>query len=405
MSAVTSGVFAACVALPARCSRVRGKYQRTTAREENMAASVLIAGDCGPTHGPDDGFPIEGYTERILPILRAADFRLVNCMRTYSTRSVSVAEAPQVAQPVYMADLYSNAGFDGVTMANNHSYDSGPDAMVDTVELFRERGIQVTGAGRNLAEARKPVILEKDGIRIAYLGCTSVARKGSEAGDDKTGVNYLDVLTEYEHRGHNAPVRVRTEPEPKSLQRLVDDVRALRAKVDGIVVAFHSGVIRLPRVIADYQIAAAHALIDAGADLIVCHSPHIPKGIEVYKGKAIFYSIGVFAMTKPFAAPTWAEPAWAHGAIRNHIDLNPDYPLMPYGDASRLALLVRGEFDKSGIARVSFLPTAIDNEFYRPEAPKADDPRFKEVLDYVEWASADLPHKFTVEGNEVVVSG
>lgn len=368
-----------------------------------MISSVLIAGDTGPAHGPDEGYPVEHFTRLIMPTLREADFRLVNCMRTYSSRTSTETEAPQVAQPVYMADLYSQAGFDGVTMANNHAYDSGPEALVDTVELFRKRGIQVTGAGGNLDEARKPVILEKDGVRVAYLGCTSVGKEGSEATCDKPGVINIGVHTAYEHRGPHAPVRIRTEPDERSLAGVLDDVRKVRSVVDSVVVAFHSGVIRLPRVIADYQVTVAHALIDAGADLVVCHAPHIPKGVEVYKGKAIFYSIGVFAMTKPFAAPGWDEPSWAHGAIRNHIDIDPEYPLMPYGAASRLSLLVRGEFDKAGIAKVSFLPTCIDKS-YRPEALKACDRRFDELLDYMEWASVDLPHHFEIQGNEVVVS-
>jgi hypothetical protein len=372
-------------------------------KEINVVSSVLIAGDTGPAHGPDEGYPVEHFAKLILPTLREADFRLVNCMRTYSSRTITETEAPQVAQPVHMADLYSHAGFDGVTMANNHAYDSGPAALVDTVDLFRARGIQVTGAGGTLDEARKPVILEKDGVRVAYLGCTSVGKEGSEATDSKPGVINIGVHTTYEHRGPHAPVRIRTNPDEQALAIILDDVRKLCSTVDSVVVAFHSGVIRLPRVIADYQVMVAHALIDAGADLVVCHAPHIPKGVEVYKGKAIFYSIGVFAMTKPFATPGWDEPAWAHGAIRNHIDLDLEYPLMPYGAASRLSLLVRGEFEKGGITKVSFLPICIDQS-YRPEALKAGDPRFDELLDYVEWASVDLPHRFEVLGDEVVVS-
>ncbi len=366
-----------------------------------MAATVLIGGDCGPAHGPNDGFPVESYTELIVPTLRQADFRLVNCMRTYSPKTTDDTDSPQVAQPIGMADLYTNAGFDGVTMANNHAYDSGPEAMVDTVDLFRSRGIQVTGAGRDFLDASRPVILEKDGMRIGYLGCTSVGK--ADAGDGKPGVFNVKVDVIYEHRGAHAPVRIRTAPEQQGLDRLLETVRKVRAEVDHLVVAYHSGVIRLPRVIADYQIAVTHALIDAGADMIVCHAPHIPKGIEVYNGKAIFYSLGVFAMTKPNAADGWREPAWAHGAIRNHMDLDPDYPFMPYGTDTKYALLAKATFGATGIERVSFLPIYIDGQ-YRPRALQASEPLFKEVLDYIEWASVDLPHAFSVEGDEVIVT-
>ncbi|MGB3336537.1 MAG: CapA family protein [Devosia sp.] len=368
-----------------------------------MAASVLIAGDCGPAHGPDEGFPVESYTELIVPTLLQADFRLVNCMRTYSPKTVAHTDSPQVAQPVTMAELYTNAHFDGVTMANNHAYDSGPDAMVETVDLFRSRGVQVTGAGRDIADASRPVILEKDGVRIGYLGCTSVGKASADAGAGKPGVFNVKVHATYEQRGAHAPVRVRTEPEEQDLAKLLETVRRVRSEVDHLIVAYHSGVIRLPRVIADYQVTVTHALIDAGADMIVCHAPHIPKGVEVYKGKTIFYSLGVFAMTKPFAADGWSEPAWAHGAIRNHTDLDPDYPFMPYGADSKYALLAKASFGRDRVERVSFLPVHIDQR-YRPRALGAGDPLFTEILEYMEWASVDLPHTFQVVGDEVVVT-
>lgn len=367
------------------------------------SAVILLGGDCGPAHGPADGFPVESYTEHVRPLLEAADVRFVNCMRTYSARGVRADHAPQVGQPIEMAALFTSGLFDGVTMANNHSYDSGPEAMLDTRDLFVSRGVQVTGAGRNLAEARQAVFVERNGVRVAYLGYTSVGPPGSEAGPDKPGIAPIRVRTHYEHRGPHAPVRIRTEPVAEDLQMLVEDIAALRRRADVVILAFHSGVIRLPRVIADYQVSVAHAAVDAGADLVVCHAPHIPKAIEVYAGKVIFYSLGVFAMTKPFPAPTWSEPAWTHGAIRNHVDLDPAFPLMPYGKPSTLSLLAKVVASEAGVVRVSFLPMAMDDR-YRPEVLRRTDPRFGEVVDYLEWASADMPHRFVVEGDEVLVS-
>ena len=365
-------------------------------------ASLLIGGDCGPVHGPADGFSIEGYTELVRPALEKADFRFVNCMRTYSDRGVHTDDAPQVCQPIEMSAIFTGGLFDAVNMANNHAYDSGPDAMVDTRLLMLSRGVQVTGAGRDLIEARKPAIVERNGVRVGYLGYSSVNHPGSEAGAEKPGVATVHVKTDYETRGPHQPVRIRTEPDPRDLAMLIEDIRALRSRVDVVVLAFHSGIIRVPRVVCDYQVAVAHAAIDAGADLVVGHAPHIPKAIEVYKGKAIFYSLGVFAMTKPFAAPSWKEPAWAQGAVRNHTDLDPEYPLMPYGKACTSSLLAKARVSKEGIASVSFLPMAMDKK-YRPEVLRRHDSRFAEVVAYLEWASEDMPHRFVVEGDEVLV--
>jgi hypothetical protein len=370
----------------------------------SKTASILIGGDCGPAHGPADGYPIESYTELVGPVLEKADFRFVNCMRTYSSRAVRTEQARQVGQPLEMSEIFSKRLFDGINMANNHSYDSGPDAMLDTRALFESRGIEVTGAGRDLTEARKPAIIERNGIKVGYLGYTSVGHSDGTAGPGKPGVTNVRINTTYETRGPHAPVRVRTEPQPDDLARLVEDVKKLKQRVDVAILAFHSGVIRLPRIIADYQVAVAHAAIDAGADLVVAHAPHVPKAIEMYKGKAIFYSLGVFAMTKPFAAPSWTdEPAWAHGAVRNHADLDPEYPLMPYGTACTLSLLAKARVSKDGVVGVSFLPMMMDKR-YRPEVLRRDDPRFKKMVDYMEWVSVDMPHRFTIEGDEVLVT-
>ncbi|MFP3408664.1 CapA family protein, partial [Pseudomonas sp. SIMBA_065] len=84
-------------------------------------ASLLIAGDCGPVHGPDEGFPIDGYTALVRPALERADFRFINCKRAYSARGVKTEHAPQVCQPVEMAQIFTGGLFDAVTLANNHS--------------------------------------------------------------------------------------------------------------------------------------------------------------------------------------------------------------------------------------------------------------------------------------------
>lgn len=108
-------------------------------------------------------------------------------------------------------------------------------------------------------------------------------------------------------------------------------------------------------------------------------------------------------MTKPFAAPSWHEPAWQHGAIRNHADLDPKYPLMPYGRDCTRALLVKVVAARQGVTRVSFLPMGFDAR-YRPEPLRRDDPRFTDIVNYMEWASEDMPHQFNLQGDEVVIA-
>jgi poly-gamma-glutamate synthesis protein (capsule biosynthesis protein) len=366
--------------------------------------SFLGTGDCGPVHGPKDGFPIERYTELVRPTLRSADLRFGNCERQYSSRGTASELAPHGRQPPEMAQIFTDCGFDAVTIANNHMFDYGPEALLDTRALLLEKGIAVTGAGRDLDEARAPAIVERNGIKVGFLGYCSVIPEGGEAAPNKIGIAPLRVTTTYEGRGPHASPRVVTRPAEEDMRMILDDVAALRRRVDIVIVACHWGVIWVPRVIADYQVIAAHACIDAGADMILGHHAHVPKAIEVYKGKTIFYSLSNFCMTKPFPSPKWEEAPWKHGALRNYADQNPEYPLLPYGRDARRTLLAKAVFAKEGVKSVSFLPMMIDKQ-YRPEVLHAGDPRFDDMVSYMDWASEGFDHTFTRHGDEVRVTG
>jgi len=372
-------------------------------RQAATEVSFIGTGDCGPVHGPADGFPVERYTELVRPTLAAVDLRFANCERQYSARGTARETAPHGRQPPEMAKIFTDCGFEAVTIANNHMFDAGAEALLDTRALLLEKGIQVTGAGRNLAEAREPAIVEKNGIKVGFLGYCSVIPEGGEAAPDKVGIAPLRVKTRCELRGPHAPARVLTEPDEGDLKMILEDVSALRKRVDVVIPVFHWGVIWVPRVIADYQVSVAHACIDAGADLVLGHHAHVPKAIEMYKGKAIFYSLSNFCMTKPFPSPKWEEEPWKHGALRNHADQNPDMPLLPYGRDARRSLLAKAVFTKNGVKEVSFLPMMIDH-LYRPEVLQQGDARFDDMVRYMDWASEGFDHRFEVRGDEVVVT-
>lgn len=364
--------------------------------------SFIATGDCGPVHGSKEGFPIERYSELVSPVLRGVDLRFTNCERQYSRRGTVSERSPHGCQPPEMAQIFTDCGFDAATIANNHMYDFGPDALLDTRALLEEKGLRVTGAGKDLDEARKPAIVERKGVKVGFLGYCSVIPEGGEAGPNKIGIAPLRVETSYEHRGPHASVRVITKPRQQDMQMILDDIAGLRRKADIVIVAFHWGVIWLPRVIADYQVIAAHACIDAGADMILGHHAHVPKAIEIYKGKAIFYSLSNFCMTKPFPGAGWKEEPWKHGAVRNHTDQDPGYPLLPYGRDAKRSLLAKAILSKGGVRRVSILPMMIDPQ-YRPEVLRAGDARFDDMVRYLEWVSEGFNHRFTVDGDEIAV--
>lgn len=365
--------------------------------------TLIGTGDIGPVHGPEDGFAIEDYSSLVRDTLASVDLRFGNCERQYSTRGSFSERAPHGRQAPEMAQIFTDCGFDAVTIANNHMYDYGPDALLDTRELLLSKGISVTGAGKDIAEACEPAIVTRKAVTVGFLGFTSVFPPGAEADERKVGIAPLHVETDYELRGPHSPVRVLTKCDPEDMDRVLASVADLKEKVDVVIVAFHWGAIWVPRIISDYQVEMAHTCIDAGANAILGHHAHLPKAIEIYKDKPIFYSLSNFCMTKPFANKRWDEEPWKHGALRNHTDQDPDYPLLPYGKNAPRSLLAKLTLSKNGVEGAGFIPMRI-NTRYQPEPLKADDPRFADMVEFMEWSSEGFDHHFEVVGDEVRVT-
>jgi poly-gamma-glutamate synthesis protein (capsule biosynthesis protein) len=365
--------------------------------------TFIGTGDIGPTHGAADGFPIERYSDLVRDTMAGVDLRFGNCERQYSTRGNISEASPHGRQPPEMARIFSDCRFDAVTLANNHMYDAGPEALIDTRDLMREMGIATTGAGEDLATAREPAIVEKNGVKVALLGYCSVLPQGGMAGPNKIGIAPLRAEAYYDARGAHSAARVVSFPHQGDLDAALSDIAEAKKKADIVMVSVHWGIIWIPRVIADYQITAAHAFIDAGADMVLGHHAHVPKAIEMYKGKAIFYSLSNFCMTKPKAMYTWDEPPWKLGSIRSYTELDPDYPLLPYGKDSKRSLVVKARLSKQGVQQVSFLPMMI-NTSYQPEFLQKGDERFDDQVRYMEWVSEGFDHSFQVMGDEVLIN-
>ena len=153
-----------------------------------------------------------------------------------------------------------------------------------------------------------------------------------------------------------------------------------------------------------YQIEAAHAAIDAGADLILGTHAHILKGIEVYKGKVIFHSLCNFAFDV-----IWEEHVWESHLIKELMLLHPDWEKdtqtsYPFPPDAKKTILAKCIISDKRVEKVSFLPVMI-NERSQPQiCPRADE-RSDQVLEYIEKVGKDqgLDTKFSWDGDEVVV--
>ena len=206
-------------------------------------------------------------------VMRDADIAMLNNEFTISERGTRMPGKMYTfrAAPEHTA-LYEALGVDFVTLANNHAYDFGEDAFLDTLDTLRAYGIDYAGGGRNAEEAQKPFYYLVDGRKIAFVSATRAEK---------------NILTP--EAGENTPGVFRCyDPE-----RLLEVLAEAKANSDYVVLFVHWGTEHtdaLERV----QKTTAHDYIDAGADLIIGTHAHQLQGIEFYKGKAIFYNLGNF---------------------------------------------------------------------------------------------------------------
>jgi len=361
------------------------------------AVVLLGCGDVGPIHEP-----IAQYNELVRDALAGADIRFAQVERVYSERGELQPHGGAHGRlPPHMASVLTDCGFNVVSVAGNHAMDWGPEPLLDTIELLRAKGIEAIGAGRNLAEARQPALIDAKGLRVAMLAYCSVLHEGYAAGPDTPGVAPMRATARFEPVDYQpgVPPRVITTPNEQDLADLVADVRSAKEQADTVVLSLHWGVHFVPRLIADYQRIVAQAAFGAGADLILGHHAHVPKAIEVFGEKTCFYSLSNFIMSSAPKITGGAEE------FRRNYDapLDPAYPNMPYGVDGKRSLVAKAVISKDGI-RTSFLPTLIDTQL-RPEILHAGDPRFDDMVRYMEWASEGFTHHFVVDGDEVTVSG
>lgn len=192
---------------------------------------------------------------------------MVNLEHPVTTATQKVEKKFNFKMHPRLLPVLTGAGVTVVNLANNHIADYGREGLEETLRHLDAAGIRYVGVGKNLADARKPFILERNGLRIAFLA--------------------------YYGGGEFAATGTRSGFAPRRASMVLEDVRAARQQADYVVVNFHWGVERAEHPEPE-QVTLAHAVIDAGADLIVGHHPHVVQGIEAYRGKHIAYSLGNF---------------------------------------------------------------------------------------------------------------
>jgi poly-gamma-glutamate synthesis protein (capsule biosynthesis protein) len=283
------------------------------AYDPKSAWTMFAAGDLGldrgaalaiKTHGNDSRYLYSGgwvtitghckdcspfgwdlpYTKRlggagaVRSLIRGADLAVANMEEVAVTNfSYHAHGTVFTGNPAYLAGI-KDAGFDWVSMGNNHVGDFGPKGVLQSMQYLTQYGLLHGGAGANTQAAHKPSIVTAGGVKVALLSYDTIA-PSYNATSTKAGSARMTTAW---------------------LKKDIASARAAGAQV--VIVWPHWGIEYTAGPTA-VQRNLAHAAIDAGADLVIGNHPHWAQAMEVYKGRPIWYALGNFTFDQ-----TWSEP-------------------------------------------------------------------------------------------------
>ena len=248
-----------------------GKQETRDSLHNPEASSEIIlrfGGDCmlgghyEQAVGDDLAFVFDGFD-----ILRSADIAMVNLECPVTLHGKKVPKPFNFRMRPGFLQVLKDAGIDVVNIANNHIYDYGEVGLFDTIAYLDSVGIGHVGAGRNRTEAHRPYIANVWGKRLGFLG--------------------------YYGGGESPVATQRAGVAKRDIELIQSDILALKEKdsADFVVVNIHWGTEKADTP-ETWQVQLAHQIIDAGANAVIGHHPHVLQGIEKYKSGVIVYSLG-----------------------------------------------------------------------------------------------------------------
>ena len=342
---------------------------------------------------------VEKYFDESRALLKSGDVVIGQVEIPYTTEpywSTCDNHGAPATDPSRLEAMH-DAGFNVGTCAGNHSFDQGYHGVMDTLKKLRELGIAPAGEGENDTEAHAPAVIERNGVKFACFSYTAVGPKTVQATPAKAGAAFIYVATSYDNDTNEPgalPTHIYTSVSPAAMQRMRESFRKAKEAGALVLAGFHMGRMHSTE-LQQYQIEIAHTAVDAGAEMVFAHHPHTLLGIEIYKGKPIFYSMGHFI----FATDAFLQDGTALAAQRaylpNHFQgvntealIKPRDPItdtVPYyvGDqASRNTLIAKGVFDGNGLRRAGFIPCWIDDTGHPVPVRRGE--KGDEVLAHVE---------------------
>lgn len=258
-------------------------------------------------------FPFQEVVEQ----LRAGDITIGNLESALGDQGAPVVKSYTFQAPPATVDALAWAGFDIVSLANNHALDYGPTALLQALDLLRAQNISAIGAGPDATTAHTAYYTTTHGLRLAFLGYVNVP------------VESKGFVTESWTATATTPGVAWAYPEV-----ITADVEAARPNADHVIVVLHSGY-EYQVAPSPPQIAAAHAAIEAGATLVIGHHAHILQGIEFYRAGVIVYGLGNFAFEIDGDPATAILNVWLDQDGVRSLELVP--ALIQFGGQPRLA--------------------------------------------------------------------
>ncbi|MHC1697138.1 MAG: CapA family protein [Geobacteraceae bacterium] len=304
-----------------------------------VVGDIMLAGNASAT------LSREGYEypfAATASLLRGSDIALGNLETPIARKGLEFTEKKYrfKANPKAAAAI-RRAGFTVLTLANNHIMDFGAQGLNETLQYLKKEQLLSTGAGRNLAEARLPALVEKNGQKIAVLAYSLTYPVEFFAGPAKPG-----AAPGYPHF-------------------IQEDIKKAKTRADYVVVSFHWGAecATSPK---SYQVNVARFAIDAGADVVVGHHPHVLQGIDRYKGRLILYSLGNYAF----------------GSMSRNADTS---------------VIARIVLDR-GVREVELFPLNVKNSEVRYQPSLLKGARGKRVISHLQELSSQWDTRIVTEG-------
>lgn len=228
--------------------------------------------------------------EKVKDRIADADITFADLETPLSDRVPAPYEGMSFIAPSKAIEGLTSSGIDIVALANNHSTNFGTNVFSDTLNLLDQNKINYVGGGNNIAEAEKFKVIEKNGLKWAFLDYNSIIG-AIDATENNPGVAKFDI---------KPWAKVDSEQDIQKIEKAIQDAKKIS---DIVVIEFHWGVEYTASPIQS-QKNVAHRAIDAGADLIIGTHPHWVQGSEVYKGKYITYSLGNFIFDQEWSTET-----------------------------------------------------------------------------------------------------